>query len=99
MSTEDTAKLILVGSVIVGGFALGKAVIDHVLLTAADNRKPFSSEDEADFASAHYRAAGFRKASRPKLDDVVSVVAAIGGIGYTLSQAPSLLTELKALGK
>jgi hypothetical protein len=97
MSAEDNAKLLVVGAVVVGGFALGKAVVDHVLDSRTSTYT--SDEQEDDFASAHYWAAGFRPPARSRLDSAVSIAAAIAGIGYTLYQAPQLIQELKALGR
>lgn len=92
----NNAALILTGATIVGGFALGKAVVDHVLVS---HSRPSLDEDSAEFEEQHYRAAGFRHKTRPPLDSAVAVVAAVLGIGYTIYQTPELVKGLQALAK
>ncbi len=92
----NNAALILTGATIVGGFFLGKAVVDHVLLSEG---QASLDDDAAEFEEQHYRAAGFRRKSRPQLDNAVAIVAGLVGVGSVIYQAPELIQGLQALAK
>lgn len=74
----------------VGGFAVGKAAVDHVLAS----RGPVT-DDLSEFEEQHYRAAGFTKRTQPALDDVVAVGAAVFGIAMVLKGVPELWKQIQ----
>lgn len=90
--------LFLAGALVVGGFALGRAIIDHAL----DSKKARET-DLDEFEEQHYRAAGFYKAGeRPtktaSVDKIVSAIAGIAGIAYTIYTLPNAIEQWKKLG-
>lgn len=93
---NDNAALIVTGAVVVGGFVLGKAVVDHVIVS-----KRSASYDEDTFRAQHYGAAfGARRRTRKEdLNQVVSIVAGLTGIAYTIYKTPELVQGLKALAQ
>lgn len=91
----NNAALILTGATIVGGFVLGKAVVDHVLISHGRSL----DEDADEFEEQHYRAAGFRQKARPQLDSAVAIVAGLVGVGYTIYATPDLVKSLQALAQ
>jgi len=94
---QSNAQIILAGAIAIGGFALGKAVIDHVLWS----RVPEREWDDDVFEEQHYRAAGFRRGSEtPNVArDLGAFVATIIGLGLTLAAVPDSIVELKNLAK
>lgn len=88
---DRNATLLLTGVTVVGGFVLGKSVIDHIYVS-----KHLPDEDVEEFEAQHYRAAGFVKKGRP-LDDMVALISAIGGIYYVLTEVPKQIEELRKL--
>jgi hypothetical protein len=89
MPNRNTA-LLLAGAAAVGGFAVGKAAIDHMLAS----RGPVVDED--DFVEAHYRAAGFTRSHR-LADDLVAYGAGIAGIIAVVAGIPTAVRELERL--
>ncbi len=96
---NQNAQLLIIGATAVGGFVLGKAILDHVAVSRTT--APVWDVGENDFEEQHYRAAGFTKkrGAKVKLDNIVSVLAGAAGIAYTIYQVPDLVTQLKALAK
>lgn len=94
------ATLVLLGGVLVGGFFIGAAALDHVRWSKA------RSDIDDEFEAQHYRAAGFRKrgekgasSSGLQMDDVVSFAAAISGLATTIYGIPTIAAEIQKLGK
>lgn len=96
---QQNAQLILAGGLAVGGFALGKAIIDHVLWSRSPLRD--LEDDLETFEDAHYRAAGFRRASEvaSAARDLGALFAALVGIGLTIAAVPETIDELRKLGQ
>jgi hypothetical protein len=96
---QSNAQLMLAGALAVGGFALGKAVVDEVLFARSASRD--WDDAAATFEEAHYRAAGFRRSSEvPNIGrDMGALVAALVGMGLLLATVPETIDELKKLGQ
>lgn len=96
MPAQINAQVILAGAIAVGGFALGKAVIDHVLWSRAPER----DWDEDVFEEQHYRAAGFQRASETANvgRDIGAFAAAIIAFGMMIAAVPETAAELRRLG-
>jgi len=96
---HQNAQLMLAGALAVGGFVLGKAVVDHVVWSRAPARD--LDEDAATFEEAHYRAAGFRRSSEVPnaARDMAALAAALVGMGMLLATVPETIDELKKLGE
>lgn len=88
-------NVLVVGATAIGGFMLGKAVLDHVLWTGEEKHR-IEDEDVSEFEAQHYRAAGFTKKKR-HADNVVAAVAGVAGVAYTLYQLPSWIDQIKKL--
>jgi hypothetical protein len=96
---QSNAQLIVAGALAVGGFALGKAIVDEVLFARSPARD--WDEDADTFEEAHYRAAGFSRASEVSsaARDMGALFAALVGIGLTMAAVPETIDELKKLGQ
>lgn len=85
---REAGNYLLGAAVLVGGFALGKAVVDNVVSARTEKRVG------AEFEEQHYGAVGMRREPRPSTaDDLVAFAAAIGGVTATLWAIPRLAQE------
>ena len=76
---SDTAILLLVGGTLVGGVAIGKAAVDHVLASRA-GAGPAASPAPA----------------RPStVDQLVAVLATVGGVAYIIYSIPDFIAAVK----
>ena len=92
------AALLVAGATAVGGFVLGKSVLDHYRHTQGEKTR-IQDEDVEEFEEQHYAAAGFRKPQGRAADEVVAWVAGISGIAYTIYSLPQMFAELKQWAK
>lgn len=88
---SDRANALIGLAAAIGGFAIGKAAIDHVI----ESRGPVDT-DLSEFEEQHYRAAGFIEPDTTT-DDIVAFGAAIAGIVAAVAAFPTVWEEAKKL--
>lgn len=83
---SEAAVFLLAGATLVGGAAIGKAAVDHVIDSRA-GRSTTASPVAASGSPA-------RPLSLDSLDGVVAVVATVIGTGYILWGVPELIDSV-----
>lgn len=87
MTVEERKGLFLAAAVAVGGIAIGKAGVDHVL--ASRSAKPIGEFDKTEVDYSARRT--------PVQDDLVAFAASIAGFWMLVAGAPAAWQELKKL--